>query len=164
MVFKYNQIQYKELTIHRPTITINNDTLHTHIPDLLDEIFRLGATHQYDEHTHKNLYFYMEPNNKQFIGSPLPQDYQDREEIKKEYLSLLEQTYSPNDGYLYITEEIFGIDNTQNGGYGVRAEMSNTELKNKLLNRLPINQPLTLCTLQVDEIIPRIVIIEPVSY
>lgn len=164
MVFTHNKPEYRELTLNRPIVQINLDELQTNIPDLLDEVFRIGSTYAYDEQTSKNIYFYMDPLTHQFIAGNIPDNSQERENLKEIYLTLLEQTFAQTDGYLYITEEIFGIDSTKRGGYGVRSDMTSTELKHKLLNRVPINRPLTLCTLQIDEIIPKILIIEPITH
>ena len=151
--------EFKELRIDRPHVPYKHDSL-----DILNEAFRIGSSYPYDERTHKNIYFFMDPSTQEFVANSLPNDESERVEIKNKYLEILDEKFSDDSGYLKITEEIFGIDNNITfEGDGVRSEMTNRELKYKFLNSIPINKPYTLCVMIIDEIIPKILIVEPIS-
>ena len=99
----------------------------------------------------------MDPHTQKFVADNLPIDEVSRIKIKEQYQTMINQEIK--DGKIIVSEEIFGVETD----VGVTVDMSNKELKYKFLNSIPIDKPITLCTLQIDEIIPRILIIDPIE-
>lgn len=153
MSFKTIDPKLKELKIIREPISLDNPS----VSDILDEVFRIGPKYSYSEKSRKNIYFYMDPRTQKFVADNLPIDEVSRIKIKEQYQTMMNQEIT--NGNIIVSEEIFGVETD----VGVTVDMSNKELKYKFLKSIPIDKPINLCTLQMDEIIPRIVILDVIE-
>ena len=155
-------IEFKEKTFPIRTLLINeydNESKWNTISDTLDHLFDINTENNFDDRTSRNLYFYLDPEKQEFISGQFDEDLAERKRIKEEYFELLKRSYTNQTGYINLSEEIFGIVESEDR---VRTDMTDNELKFKFLQKIPINVPLELFVLRVDRIIPEIIHLETI--
>ena len=148
---------YKEQTIPIKTILIGedqNDQKWLAVNDMLNEMFNLNKNQEFTEDSHKNVYFYLDPETQEFESGRFDSDRSVRKQVEEDYLGLLKRSFQGQTGSINVSEEIYGIITDQDH---LRTKMSNNEHMFKFLNRVSINQPLDLYVLQIDKLIPQIV-------
>lgn len=155
-------IEFKEKTFPIRTLLINeydNESKWNTISDTLDHLFDINTENNFDDRASRNLYFYLDPEKQEFISGQFDKDLAERKRIKEEYFELLKRSYTNQTGHINLSEEIFGIVESENR---VRTDMTDNELKFKFLQKIPINVSLELFVLRVDRIIPEIIHLETI--
>lgn len=150
--------KYREQTIHLPFIRITESKpISDEVNVVLNDLFNLTKQREFNEKSHQNLYFYLNPENNEFVSRKFEDDYDERQKTKDEYLKLLENAFDGKSGVIYMREEIFGVETTG----GVRSDLKDNERKFKFLQQIPMNKPLQLSVLHMDRFMPQIVHFTP---